>query len=70
MSKNTFENNLEELDKIIKKLESGELNLDESIKEYEVAMKFIKEASKVLNEAEGKILKVIEANGEIDIEEI
>ena len=70
MSKNTFENNLEELDKIIKKLESGELNLDESIKEYEVAMKLIKEASKVLNEAEGKILKVIEANGEIDIEEI
>ena len=70
MSKNTFENNLEELDKIIKKLESGELNLDESIKEYEAAMKLIKEASKVLNEAEGKILKVIEANGEIDIEEI
>ena len=70
MSKNTFENNLEELDKIIKKLESGELNLDGTIKEYEVAMKLIKEASKVLNEAEGKILKVIEANGEIDIEEI
>lgn len=40
------------------------------IKEYENAMKLIKSSSKILNEAEGKLLKVIEKNGEIDIEEI
>jgi len=68
--KNTFEENLEHLDKIIESLESGELSLDDAIKEYENAMKLIKSSSKILNEAEGKLLKVIEKNGEIDIEEI
>lgn len=70
MKKSTFEENLENLDKIIEALESGELNLDEAIKEYENAMKLIKSSSMILNEAEGKLLKVIEKNGEIDIEEI
>ena len=70
MSKNNFETNLEKLDKIITELESGELNLDDAIKQYETAMKLIKDSSKILNEAEGKLLKVIEKNGDIDIEEI
>ena len=35
MGKNTFEENLENLDKIIESLESGELSLDDAIKEYE-----------------------------------
>lgn len=70
MKKNNFEENLECLDIIIEKLESGDLSLDESIKEYENAMKLIKTSSKLLNEAEGKILKVIEKNGEIETEEI
>lgn len=70
MKKNNFEENLECLDVIIEKLESGVLSLDESIKEYENAMKLIKTSSKLLDEAEGKILKVIEKNGEIETEEI
>ena len=70
MGKNTFEENLENLDKIIESLEGGELSLDDAIKEYENAMKLIKSYSKILNEAEGNLLKVIEKNGEIDIEEI
>lgn len=70
MKKNTFEEYLQNLDEIIEKLESGSLSLDESIKEYEQAMKNIKSASKLLNEAEGKLFKVLEKNGEIDIEEI
>ncbi len=41
MGKNTFEENLENLDKIIESLESGELSLDDAIKEYENAMKLI-----------------------------
>ena len=70
MSKNNFETNLEKLDEIITELESGELSLDDAIKQYETAMKLIKDSSKILNEAEGKLLKVIEKNGDIDIEEI
>ena len=70
MPKNNFETNLEKLDEIITELESGELSLDDAIKQYETAMKLIKDSSKILNEAEGKLLKVIEKNGDIDIEEI
>lgn len=66
---NNFEENLEAVDLIIKKLESGELNLEESIKEYEKAMKFIKKSSDILNKAEGKILKIKDVNGEIILEE-
>ena len=65
-----IEENLENLDEIIEKLESGELSLDDAIKEYENAMKLIKTASKMLNEAEGRLIKVIEKNGEIETEEI
>lgn len=65
----SFEDNLLEIDEIIEKLESGNLTLTDSIKEYENAMKLLKKSSDLLNKAEGKILKVIENNGEILTEE-
>lgn len=66
----SFEDNLLEIDEIIEKLESGNLTLTDSIKEYENAMKLLKKSSDLLNKAEGKILKVIENNGEILTEEV
>ena len=62
MSKKTgsFEDNLLEIAEIIERLESGELSLTDSIKEYENAMKLLKKSSDLLNKAEGKILKVKE----------
>ncbi|WP_163470007.1 exodeoxyribonuclease VII small subunit [Fusobacterium sp. IOR10] len=66
---NSFEENLENIDLMIKNLESGELTLEESIKEYEKTMKLIKKSSDILNKAEGKILKVKEVNGEVILEE-
>ena len=72
MSKKTgsFEDNLLEIDGIIERLESGELSLTDSIKEYENAMKLLKKSSDLLNKVEGKILKVKEENGEILTEEV
>lgn len=72
MSKKTgsFEDNLLEIDEIIERLESGELSLTDSIKEYENAMKLLKKSFDLLNKAEGKILKVKEENGEILTEEV
>lgn len=72
MSKKTgsFEDNLLEIDEIIERLESGELSLTDSIKEYENAMKLLKKSSDLLNKAEGKILKVKEENGKILTEEV
>lgn len=64
-----FETNLESIDEIIEKLESGELSLENSIKEYEKAMKLIKSSSEILDRAEGKIIKVSDNNGEITFEE-
>ena len=64
-----FETNLENIDEIIEKLELGELSLENSIKEYEKAMKLIKSSSDILERAEGKIIKVSENDGEITFEE-
>lgn len=64
-----FETNLENIDEIIGKLESGELSLENSIKEYEKAMKLIKSSSEILDRVEGKIIKVSEEDGEINLEE-
>lgn len=64
-----FETNLESIDEIIEKLESGELSLENSIKEYEKAMKLIKSSSEILDRVEGKIIKVSDNNGEITFEE-
>lgn len=66
----SFEENLIEIDGIIEKLESGELTLDESIKEYETAMKLLKKSSDLLNRAEGKVLKVVEKDEELLLEEV
>ena len=64
-----FETNLENIDEIIEKLESGELSLENSIKEYEKAMKLIKSSSAILERAEGKLITVSDENGEITFEE-
>lgn len=68
MKKDSFEYNINEIDIIIEKLDSGELSLDESIKEYEKAMKLLKKSSEILNKAEGKIIKVSSENDEIQLE--
>lgn len=66
----SFEKTLENIDEIISKLENESLTLDESIKEYEKAMKYIKTAKDIIDSAEGKLLKVIkDSNDEIQIEE-
>lgn len=65
----SFEENLIEVDEIIKRLENGEMELAESVNEFEKANKLLKKASVQLDKAEGKILKVVEKDGEIELEE-
>lgn len=68
--KKNFEERIEEIDEIIEKLEAGELSLDDSIKEYEKAIKLIKESETLLEAAEGKVMKVLEKNStEVVLEE-
>ena len=70
VKKKNFEERIVEIDDIIEKLENGELSLDDSIKEYEKAIKLIKESEKLLEAAEGKVMIVLEKNSEeIELEE-
>ena len=53
--KKSFEQTLQDLENIVNKLENGELNLDESIKNFEIASKLYKECKVELEKAEKKI---------------
>ena len=66
--KQTYEENIEQIDKILEKLESEELSLDDSISEYEKAIKLIKDSEKLLEAGEGKVMKVLEKNGKLEME--
>lgn len=56
MEKKTFEENIKELEEIIQDFENNSnLDLDLSIEKYSKALELIKNAEKLLSEAEGKI---------------
>ncbi len=62
----SFEESLNELEQIASKLESGDLGLDEAIKEFENGIKLSKECSQKLDEAEKKInILVQNENGDL-----
>ena len=65
----SFENKMQELEKIVAELEKGELNLDESVKKFEEGMNISKECSKMLEDTEKKITILLQNNGEIKEED-
>lgn len=60
-----FENKIKELEEIAQELENGKLNLDESMKKFEKGMKLSKECTKILEQAEKKIMILINDGGEL-----
>jgi len=65
-----FEETMKELEDVVKKLENGDLNLDDSIKEFEKGMELSKSASKYLEDAEKKITILVKGkDGELVEEE-
>lgn len=50
-----FEQAIEELDKLVSKLEDGELSLEESLAAFERGIKLTKECQQHLSEAEQKV---------------
>lgn len=69
VKKQSYEENIAQIDEILEKLESEELSLDDSISEYEKAIKLIKDSEKLLELGEGKVMKVLEKNGKVEMEE-
>lgn len=59
----TFEENLQELDKIVKDLESGNVSLDLAITKFNEAIKLAKECSDKLKTAEEAINQVLKEDG-------
>lgn len=63
--KKSFEEQIQELEKIINELENGNLNLDDSVVKFEEGMNISKECSKMLENAEKKITILLnDENGE------
>ena len=62
----TFEQSLNELEKIATDLERGDLSLEEAIEKFENGMKLSKECSEMLEKADKKITMLIKGeNGEL-----
>ena len=61
----SFEESLEELEKIVKKLEGGDVPLDNAIEEFNRAMKLSKICDEKLKNAEEAITKLVKENGDV-----
>ena len=61
----SFEESLNELESIIKELESGEVPLDDAIEKYTKAMNLVKGCSEKLQNATDKVNKILTENGEL-----
>ncbi len=55
----TFESSLEELEVIVKELESGNVELDKAIEKYTEAMKLAKFCSEKIESATTKVNKIL-----------
>lgn len=65
MENKTFESSLGELEKIVKELESGNVDLDNAIEKYSEAMNLAKFCSDKLTAATEKVNKILLENGEL-----
>lgn len=61
----TFEQALEELEIIVKELETGTVELDTAIEKYTEAMKLAKYCSEKLKTATDKVNKILTEQGEL-----
>ena len=63
----SYEMKMEKLAQIVKKLEHGELSLEENLKSYEEGMNLYKELKIILEEKEGVIRKLLFDSGETEV---
>ena len=61
----SFEEALSQLEEIVKKLESGEVLLDDAITEFNKAMSLAKTCDEKLKTAEDAITKLVKENGDV-----
>jgi len=65
-SKKSFEESMADLEKIVRRLEAGDISLDDSLSEFEKGVSLLRDCEKKLDEAKGKVEQLIKnASGEI-----
>ena len=62
-TKKTFEKNLQDLEAIVTKLETGDVALEDAIAEFQKGMALSKDLQKTLKDAEKTLVKVMQADG-------
>ena len=62
-TKKTFEENLQDLEAIDTKLETGDVALEDAIAEFQKGMALSKDLQKTLEDAEKTLVKVMQADG-------
>lgn len=65
MKEKTFEENLKNLESLVKELETGNVPLEDAIKKYTEAMTLAKNCSDKLNEATNSVNKILSSDGEL-----
>jgi len=58
-----FEKSLQQLEKIVTQMESGELGLEDSLNQFEQGIKLARNCQDTLSNAEQRVAKLIEKNG-------
>lgn len=64
----SFETSLNELEKIVRELESGDLSLEDAIKKYQLGLELSKYCHEELQKAEKVIVNIIENEKEVPFE--
>lgn len=62
-TKKTFEENLQDLEAIVTKLETGDVALEDAIAEFQKGMSLSKNLQKTLEDSEKTLVKVMQADG-------
>lgn len=65
-----FEASLEELEKIVARMESGNQSLEESLKDFERGVTLTKACQTMLKNAEQKVEKLVKDHGELKTEPV
>ncbi len=62
-----FEKSLAELEKLVERMEQGELTLEESLKSFERGMALTRHCQQALDQAQQKVDRLLEQDGEIQV---
>ena len=65
MKEKSFEESMEALEGIVKELEEGKLNLEDSVEKFEEGIKLSKDCNEILEKAEKKIVMLVKDDDEI-----